>query len=140
MACMKRIANDLPAAAPTRRPSAAPVQVLALHVPLPAPDLDASLAFYGALGFRVVDRGTGEDDRRWARLALPDTLAAQLLLQECPPLEPIELRLEVGSLRAALHALAAVAPWAAGRADTDADSACVTDPAGHPVVLSASRP
>jgi catechol 2,3-dioxygenase-like lactoylglutathione lyase family enzyme len=136
---MKRIPNDLPAAAPTRRPSAPPVRVRALHVPLPAPNLDASLAFYGALGFRVVERGVDDDERRWARLALPDTLAAQLLLQECPPVEPIELRLEVESLRAALHALAAVAPWAASRADTDADSVCVTDPAGHPVVLSASR-
>lgn len=133
---MKRIPHDLPGA---HRPTAPPLRVLAMQVLLAAPDLDASVAFYVALGLRTVECGVDDDDRRWARLALPDTLSAQLLLQECPLIEPIELRLEVRSLTAALQALAPVAPWAA-RADAGAGSACVTDPAGHPVVLVAADP
>jgi catechol 2,3-dioxygenase-like lactoylglutathione lyase family enzyme len=141
---MKRIANDLPdVVSPARRLPAAlpPVRVLAMRVPLAAPDLEASLAFYGALGLRTLERGVGDDDRRWALLALPGAPAAQLLLEECAPAEPIELRLEVESLRAALRALAPVERWAADRADsiTQEDSVCITDPAGHPVVLSRSR-
>lgn len=133
---MKRMPHDLPGA--HRPPAPPPPRVLAMQVLLAAPDLDASVAFYGALGLRTVDSGVDGDDRRWARLALPDTPSAQLLLQECPLLEPIELRLEVRSLQAALHALAPLAPWA-GRADAATGSACVTDPAGHPVVLIASE-
>lgn len=133
---MKRLPNDLPGAAPARTPP--PARVLAMRVPLPAPDLAASLAFYGALGLHLVERGDDEAPR-WALLALPAAPGAELLLEECAPAEPIELRLEVDSLRAALVALAAVDPRAAGRADPSRDSACVTDPAGHPVLLSQRR-
>lgn len=137
---MERMHRSALLDAPQARPSGpdTAVRTLALRLQLPTPDLDASLVFYGALGWRTVER-LDDGDRRSALLSLPAQPGLQLLLDEAAVGEPIELRLEVDSLPAALRALSACVPWAAARAETARESLCVTDPAGHPVLLVQAR-
>lgn len=107
---------------------------LSICVRVGAIDVQASVAFYAALGLHRIE--SFDDASGCALLALPNNPSARLLLEPGTCVEPIDLQIEVAALGSALSALGALDPLVARRGEGAHDRVCITDPAGHPVTLT----
>ncbi|MEA5153364.1 VOC family protein [Raineyella sp.] len=117
-----------------------------LHTAYRVTDLDASLEFYRALGYREVGRVTVEDGSVLAVLAFPGEMTASLELVHRPEDGAVELGTGFHHLVVQVHDLAAAlaglttAGWEPTRPEAPGGSegprtAWITDPDGYRIEL-----